>query len=94
MNQSTPQSSSRPRGLRLAAAIAGLTAVGLLGGCSDAEAGTLIGAGLGALAGQAIGGDTGATVVGTAVGGAVGYGLGNESDKRKSQDQYRRYNDY
>ncbi len=39
-----------------------------LGGCNDAQAGALLGAGIGALAGQAIGHDTGSTLIGTAVG--------------------------
>lgn len=66
-----------------------------LGGCSDAEAGALLGAGLGALAGQAIGNDTEATVIGTAIGAGVGYAVGNESDKRKADWRYdRRTYDY
>ncbi len=65
------------------------------GGCSDAEAGALLGAGIGALAGQAIGNDTEATVIGTAVGAGVGYAAGNESDKRKAAYRYdRRHYDY
>lgn len=55
----------------------------LAGGCSDAEAGSLLGAGLGALAGQAIGGNTEATLIGTAVGAGAGYIIGNEQDKRR-----------
>ena len=59
-----------------------------MGGCqSDAQTGSLFGAGLGALAGQAIGHDTGATLLGTAIGASVGYVIGNESDKQ----QYGRY---
>ena len=60
------------------------------GGCSDAQAGALLGAGVGALAGQAIGGNTEATVIGTAVGAGAGYIIGNESDKAKR----RRYDHY
>ncbi|MHC5006358.1 MAG: glycine zipper 2TM domain-containing protein [Planctomycetota bacterium] len=56
-----------------------------LGGCNDAQAGALLGAGIGALAGQAIGHDTGSTVIGTAVGAGAGYVIGNESDKAKSR---------
>ena len=59
-----------------------------LGGCSDAEQGSLLGAGVGALAGQAIGGNTAGTLIGAGVGAAVGYGVGNESDKRKDQRNY------
>ncbi|MHC4128014.1 MAG: glycine zipper domain-containing protein [Planctomycetota bacterium] len=61
-----------------------------LGGCNDAQAGALLGAGIGALAGQAIGRDTEATVIGTAVGAGAGYVIGNESDKAK-QRRYDRY---
>ena len=70
----------------------GLAAAGLLaavmltaGGCNDAQAGSLLGAGVGALAGQAIGGDTEATLIGTGVGAGAGYIIGNESDKAKSR---------
>jgi hypothetical protein len=61
-----------------------------LGGCNDAQAGALLGAGIGALAGQAIGRDTEATLIGTAVGAGAGYVVGNESDKAKSR-AYHRY---
>ncbi len=60
----------------------------LLGGCTDAQAGTLLGAGVGALAGQAIGGDTKATLIGTAVGAGAGYVIGNESDKAKHERRH------
>lgn len=56
----------------------------LLGGCNDAQAGALLGAGIGALAGQAIGGDTEATLIGVAIGTGAGYIIGNESDKEKA----------
>ena len=56
-----------------------------LGGCNDAQAGALLGAGIGALAGQAIGHDTKTTVIGTAVGAGAGYAIGNESDKAKQR---------
>ena len=53
-------------------------------GCeSDAQTGTLIGAGVGAIAGQAIGGDTEGTLIGAGVGAVGGYIIGNESDKKK-----------
>lgn len=66
------------------ALVGGLFAgAGLLSGCNDAQAGALLGAGIGALAGQAIGGDTGATLIGAAVGTGAGYIIGNESDKAK-----------
>jgi uncharacterized protein YcfJ len=60
------------------------------GGCgngqaSDAQKGTVLGAGIGALAGQAIGGDTEATLIGAAVGAGAGYIIGNEQDKKKAQ---------
>ena len=66
---------------------------GLVSGCNDAQAGALLGAGVGALAGQAIGRDTEATLIGTAVGAGAGYIIGNESDKAKQQ-QRDRYDDY
>ena len=86
----------RHRTPRLLGLLVGGVGLGLtLGGCSDAEAGALLGAGLGALAGQAIGNDTEATVIGTAIGAGVGYAVGNESDKRKSDWRYdRRTYDY
>ncbi len=64
-----------------------------IGGCqTDAQTGSLFGAGLGALAGQAIGHDTGATLLGTAIGASVGYVIGNESDKQQYGGyQYRNY---
>ncbi len=64
-----------------------------MGGCqTDAQTGSLFGAGLGALAGQAIGHDTGATLLGTAIGASVGYVIGNESDKQHYGGyQYRNY---
>ena len=71
----------------LAAVAVMLGASSFLAGCNDAQAGALIGAGIGALAGQAIGGDTKATVIGTAVGAGAGYVIGNESDKAKQQQQ-------
>ena len=69
--------------LGLAAALTG-TAM-LAGGCNDAQAGTLVGAGVGALAGQAIGGDTTSTLIGTGIGAGAGYIIGNESDKEKAK---------
>ena len=80
--------------------LAGSLAFGLLaaGGCSRAESGSLLGAGLGALAGQAIGGDTEATLIGTAIGAGVGYVAGNEQDKRAGYGgyghSYRQHNPY
>ena len=68
----------------------GIASVGLLfgasilGGCNDAQAGALLGAGIGALAGQAIGQDTEATLIGVAIGTGAGYIIGNESDKEKA----------
>lgn len=74
-------------------------AVGALGaasmtltGCNDAQAGSLLGAGIGALAGQAAGGDTEATLIGTGIGAGAGYIIGNESDKAKSQQYNPNYN--
>jgi outer membrane lipoprotein SlyB len=67
----------------LAACLIGTAAA--LGGCNDAQAGALLGAGVGALAGQAIGHDTKSTVIGTAVGAGAGYVIGNESDKARNR---------
>jgi hypothetical protein len=59
--------------------------VGMGGGCAtDAQTGSLAGAGIGALAGQAIGGDTGATLIGAGIGAAAGYMIGNEKDKQEA----------
>jgi hypothetical protein len=90
-------SPSRPR--RRAARPLALVVLGglalTLGGCSDGEAGALLGAGIGALAGQAIGGNTEATLIGAGVGAGTGYIVGNESDKRKDRYRYdRRHYDY
>jgi hypothetical protein len=74
----------------LAALLAG--AASTLTGCNDAQAGALLGAGIGALAGQAAGGDTEATLIGTGIGTGVGYIIGNESDKAKQREYYRRGN--
>ncbi|MFG0329503.1 MAG: glycine zipper domain-containing protein [Phycisphaerales bacterium] len=74
------------QGLMVVVAGTGLL-VGSVGCESDAAAGGLIGAGIGALAGQAIGGNTEATVIGTAVGAGAGYVVGNESDKKKMRRQ-------
>jgi len=52
-----------------------------LTGCNDAQAGSLLGLGLGAVAGQAIGGDTAGTLIGAGVGAGAGYIVGNELDK-------------
>ena len=50
---------------------------------NSALLGTAVGAGVGALAG----GDTEGTLIGAAVGGGAGYVLGNESDKKKTQQE-------
>ena len=84
---------SNGRRRRWALPLAGLAAATLaLGGCNDAQSGTLLGAGIGALAGQAIGGDTEATLIGTAVGAGAGYVIGNESDKAKHNRSHNRGN--
>ena len=57
-------------------------------GCeSDAQTGALIGSGVGAGIGALAGGDTEATLIGAAVGGGAGYMLGNEGDKKKTQQE-------
>ena len=59
----------------------------LTAGCqTDAQTGGLAGAGLGALAGQAIGGDTKSTLIGAGIGAGVGYIIGNEKDKKATQN--------
>ena len=86
---------SRCSGVLLGAMVACLLgSTALLGGCSDAQAGALLGAGIGALAGQAIGHDTKGTVIGTAVGAGAGYIIGNESDKGKQHRPDDRNYDY
>jgi hypothetical protein len=60
----------------------------LVVGCeSDAQTGALIGSGIGAGVGALAGGDTEATLIGAAVGGGAGYMLGNEGDKKKTQQE-------
>lgn len=68
--------------------------VGVAGCETDAQSGSLIGAGIGALAGQAIGNDTTGTLIGTAVGGVTGYAVGNERDKSKAKKQRQAENRY
>lgn len=63
-----------------------IVGLGLTTGCeTDAQntalLGTAIGAGVGALAG----GDTEGALIGAAIGGGAGYVVGNESDKKQSQ---------
>lgn len=77
--------SSLPKRLFLGVATASLLLIGsMLSGCNDAQAGALLGAGIGALAGQAIGHDTQATLIGAAIGTGAGYIFGNESDKERA----------
>ena len=81
--------SPRSRGLLVLGLTALLGFAGFGVGCkSDAQAGTGLGALIGAGAGYIIGNETGAgegegALIGAAVGGAVGYGVGNEQDKKK-----------
>ena len=90
-----PRNRSKGRRVFLSA-LAGIAVLGMgvFGtGCeTDAQTGSLIGAGIGALAGQAIGRDTTGTLVGTAIGAGAGYAVGNESDK--SKDRHRRHDDW
>lgn len=87
-----PRDRSKARRISLSA-LAGIAVLGMWvfgTGCeTDAQSGTLIGAGIGALAGQAIGNDTTGTLIGTAVGAGAGYAVGNESDKAKERDRRR-----
>ena len=64
----------------------------MVSGCeTDAQntalLGTAVGAGVGALAG----GDTEGALIGAAIGGGAGYVVGNESDKKKQQQQMDNY---
>ena len=72
----------------IAATLLGVSVMSL-GGCNDAQAGLLLGGGIGALTGQAIGGDTGSTLLGLGIGSGVGYIIGNESDKARYQQSGR-----
>jgi len=74
---------NRLRFFGLLAAVSGSAL--LASACNDAQAGTLVGAGVGALAGQAIGGNTTSTLIGTGIGAGAGYIIGNESDKEKAK---------
>ena len=57
-------------------------------GCeTDAQTGALIGTAAGAGIGQAIGRNTGGTLIGAGVGAAAGYMIGNEGDKKKTQQR-------
>ena len=74
------------RALRMGALTCGLlTAPLMMTGCNDAQAGLLLGSGIGALTGQAIGHDTCSTLLGLGIGASAGYIIGNESDKAKQQ---------
>jgi len=65
----------------------GVTSIYLVGCQSDAQTGSAIGALAGAGIGQLAGGDTESTLIGSAVGAGAGYILGNEGDKKKTQQQ-------
>lgn len=69
------------------ALVAGLT-MSLLVGCgSDAGNTALIGTAVGAGVGALAGGNAEGALIGGAVGGGAGYMIGNESDKKKTQQQ-------
>jgi hypothetical protein len=60
----------------------------IISGCqSGAQTGTALGGLAGAGVGQLAGKDTKSTLIGAAVGAGAGYIFGNESDKRKTQNQ-------
>ena len=96
--------SGRFRGVKAVAMALSLAGSAMmLTGCNDAQAGGLLGAGIGALAGQAIGHNTAGTLLGLGIGAGTGYILGNESDKERYQryghydwhdDYYRHYDQY
>ncbi len=77
----------KTRTLRNVASLTALAAlIAIPTGCAtDAQTGTIAGAGIGAVAGQAIGRDTEATLIGTAIGTVAGYMIGNEMDKSKQR---------
>lgn len=57
------------------------------GGCeTEAQTGSLKGAGIGAIAGQLIGGDSKATMIGAAIGTGAGYLIGNAKDKEHAEE--------
>ena len=59
-----------------------------LAGCeSEAQKDAIIGTVIGAALGQAIGGDTEATLIGAGVGTTAGYMLGNEADRKKTNER-------
>ena len=60
----------------------------IISGCQNgAQTGTAIGGLAGAGIGQLAGRDTKSTLIGAAVGAGAGYIFGNESDKKKTQNQ-------
>jgi hypothetical protein len=84
---------SRCKSLVAASVLGAATMV--LSGCNDAQAGGLLGGGIGALAGQAIGHNTTGTLLGLGIGAGAGYIIGNESDKaRYEADRHYSYNYY
>lgn len=59
----------------------------LSSGCAtNAQTGSLIGAGIGVAVGQWIGDDTEGTLIGAGVGATAGYLIGNEADKEESRE--------
>ena len=76
------------RTIKITLVAAQLLGLVVLSGCqSGAQTGAAIGTLAGAGIGQLAGGDTEATLIGAAVGAGAGYIFGNESDKRKTQNQ-------
>jgi hypothetical protein len=76
------------RTLTITLATAQLLGLMILSGCqSGAQTGAALGTLAGAGIGQLAGGDTESTLIGAAVGAGAGYIFGNESDKRKTQNQ-------
>jgi hypothetical protein len=58
------------------------------GGCkSDAQTGAGIGAAAGAGIGQLAGGDTESTLIGAAIGAGAGYIIGDQRDKKKTEEE-------
>lgn len=68
--------------------LAAISCTVLFVGCeSDAQTGSLLGAGIGAGVGALAGGDAEATLIGAAIGGGAGYMIGNEQDKKKTKGE-------
>ena len=69
-------------------AVVGLVTVGFTSGCeNEAQTDALLGTGIGVGVAALTGGDGSDLMVGGAIGGGAGYLLGNEADKKKTQQK-------